>query len=242
MLDSELMNTPNLCGKILEEMKTGVFAEAKRLPRETVLSEKMGVSRTQLRDALTDLEREGFISRRHGVGTIINRHVIDVKCRMDIETEFLDIIRANGYEATILDIEVSEEIADKVQSEKLGIQEGDEIIRIKLLCGADGRPAIYCEDVLEKRLVKEEYKDQVHEVIVFKFLKQFCKIEAYMDLTELHPAIADEKLAEILQVPVGTLLMNMEEVDYDIEGNAIFYSKQYFVDELIHHTVLRKKF
>ena len=241
-MDQGLSNTLNLRGKILEEMKTGVFADANRLPRETVLSEQMGISRTQLRDALTDLEREGFISRRHGVGTVINRHVLDVKCRMDIETEFLDIIRANGYEPSVLDIDVSETTANALEAKKLSIREGDAIIKIKLLCGADGRPAIYCEDVLEKRLVKEEYKTQDYKVIVFKFLERFCKIEAYMDLTELHPAIADEKLAELLQVPVGTLLMNMEEVDYDIEGNSIFYSKQYFVDELIHHTVLRKKF
>jgi GntR family transcriptional regulator len=241
-LGQELNCNLNLRGKILEEMRTGVFAKADRLPRETVLSEQMGISRTQLRDALTDLEREGFISRRHGVGTVINRHVLDVKSRMDIETEFLDIVRANGYEPSILELDVSETTANALEASKLSIEEGTDIIRIKLLCGADGRPAIYCEDVLEKRLVKEEYKVQDYHVIVFQFLEKFCKIEAYMDLTELHPAVADERLAEILKVPVGTLLMNMEEVDYDIEGNSIFYSRQYFVDELIHHTVLRKKF
>jgi GntR family transcriptional regulator len=154
----------------------------------------------------------------------------------------LDIIRANGYEPSILELDVSETTANALEASKLSIEEGTDIIRIKLLCGADGRPAIYCEDVLEKRLVKEEYKVQDYHVIVFQFLEKFCKIEAYMDLTELHPAVADERLAEILKVPVGTLLMNMEEVDYDIEGNSIFYSRQYFVDELIHHTVLRKKF
>lgn len=232
----------NLRNRILREMKTGAFASSERIPRETVLSELMGVSRTQLRDALTDLEREGFISRRHGIGTIINRHVLNVKCRMDIEKEFLDIIRDNGYEPSIMYLDVSETTANELEAEKLSINVGDEIIRIKLLCGADEKPVIYCEDVLEKRLVKEEYKTQDYKVIVFKFLKKFCKIEAYMDLTDLHPAIADEKLAELLQVPVGTLLMNVEEVDYDIDGNSIFYSRQYFVDDMIHHTVLRKKF
>ncbi len=232
----------NLRNKILNEMKRGMFSDSDRMPRETVLCEMMGVSRTQLRDALTDLEREGLITRRHGIGTIINRHVLNVKCRMDIEREFLDIIHDNGYEPSVLSLDVLETTADKLIADKLGINEGDEIIKIKLLCGADGKPVIYCEDTLEKRLVKEEYKDQDYKVIVFEFLKKFCKTEAYMDLTDLHPAIADDFLSELLQVPVGTLLMRVEEVDYDIEGNAIFYSKQYFVDELIHHTVLRKKF
>lgn len=232
----------NLQNKILKEMKTGCFSNAKRIPRETVLCEMMGVSRTQLRDALANLEREGFITRRHGIGTVINRHVLNIKYRMDIEKEFLDIIQDSGYDATVLYLDVSETIADKVIANKLSISEGEEIVQIKVLCGADGRPVIYGEDVLERRLVKEEYKEHDYKVITFEFLKKFCKTEAYMDITDLHPAVADEKLADILQVPVGTLLMNVEEVDYDINGNAIFYSKQYFVDELIHHTVLRKKF
>ena len=63
-----------------------------------------------------------------------------------------------------------------------------------------------------------------------------------MDLTELHPVVADEELARILKVEQGTPLLNMEETNYDIEGNPIFYSRQYFVDGVIKHTVLRKKF
>ena len=76
---------------------------------------------------------------------------------------------------------------------------------------------------------------------IFQFLKEKCDTEVYMDLTQLHAVAADEKTAEILKVPQGTPLLNMEEVDYDSEGNAIFYSKQYFVDGLFEQTVLRKR-
>ena len=62
-----------------------------------------------------------------------------------------------------------------------------------------------------------------------------------MDLTQLHAVLADEKVANALAVSVGHPLLNMEEVDYDIDGNVVFYSKQYFIDEFFDHTVLRKK-
>ena len=77
--------------QLLSAMKGGIYANASRLPRESVLAELLGISRTQLRDILASLEREGFITRRHGVGTIINRHVLNANCRMDIEVEFLDM-------------------------------------------------------------------------------------------------------------------------------------------------------
>lgn len=232
----------NIREMLLAEMKNGIYSECDRLPRETVLSETLGISRTQLRDALSDLEREGFITRRHGVGTVINRHVLYVKNRMDIETEFLDIIRENGYEPSVSFIKVSEDEADETEAKKLCISVGEPIIRIRLLCCADNKPAIYSEDVLQKKLIKRDYKSEDFQLIVFQFLKKFCDVEAYMDLTELHAVVADEKLSKILEMPCGTPLLNMEEVDYDIEGNPLFYSKQYFVDEFIVHTVLRKKF
>ena len=78
--------------QLLSAMRNGEYAHSERLPRESALAVTLGISRTQLRDVLASLEREGFITRRHGVGTIINRHVLDVQTRMDIEVEFLDII------------------------------------------------------------------------------------------------------------------------------------------------------
>ena len=207
----------NIRTQLLYEMKAGIFSECSRLPRETELSEQLGISRTQLRDTLADLEREGFITRRHGVGTVINRHVLQVKNRMDIETEFLNIIRQSGYEPGVFFICQQEERADKYIAEKLEIPEGTPVVRISRLCTADGKPAIYCEDVLDKRFITGEYTMQDLEAPIFHFLQKFCGISAYMDLTELHAVIADERLAEILDVPVGTPLLNMEETDFDIE-------------------------
>ena len=82
--------------QLLSAMRDGEYAHCDRLPRESVLSEKLGISRTQLRDILASLDREGFITRRHGVGTIINRHVLGAQARMDIEVEFMDMIRQSG--------------------------------------------------------------------------------------------------------------------------------------------------
>ena len=67
-------NSPNLIRRILiDAMKTGQYANCRQLPSEKELAEKLNVSRTMLRDVLAALEREGLITRRHGVGTIINR-------------------------------------------------------------------------------------------------------------------------------------------------------------------------
>lgn len=240
-MDMKFEEPADIRHKLLSEMKNGQYASCEHLPRETILAEQFGISRTRLRDILAQLEQEGFITRRHGIGTIINRHVLQVKYRMDIELEFLDIIRQNGYEPAVSEVRFKDEKANAFIADKLQIPEGTDIVRVTRVCTADGRPVIYCEDVLEKRLIKGEFTLKDLENPIFYFLKQVCDIYAYMDLTRLHAALATDEIAGILNVEVGTPLLNMEETDYDIDGNILFYSTQYFVDGFFEQTVLRKK-
>ena len=227
--------------QLLSAMKDGEYAACQRLPRENVLAEKLGISRTQLRDILASLEREGFITRRHGVGTIINRHVLNVQTRMDIEVEFLDMIRQSGYEPAVASVRVSEGFANRKIAGQLQMEEGAPVIRVARLCTADGRPAIYCEDVLDKALIRGSYTIKDLKLPIFHFLQQFCGVYPYLDLTDLQPVVADAALAEMFQVPMGTPLLHMDEVDYDIDGRPVFCSTEYFIDGIFRHTVMRKK-
>ena len=91
------------------------------------------------------------------------------------------------------------------------------------------------------QLAKGDYTIQDFKLPIFHFLQRFCGIYPYLDLTDVRPAAADAALAEIFQVPMGTPLLNMEEVDYDIDGRPVFCSSEYFVDGIFRHTVMRKK-
>ena len=240
-MSSQPTQSKTIRAQLLSAMKDGEFASCQRLPRESVLAESLGISRTQLRDILASLEREGFITRRHGVGTIINRHVLNVRTRMDIEMEFLDMIRQSGHEAAVASVQFSEGTATAKIASQLQIPEGTPIIRVCRLCTADGKPAIYCEDVIEKALAQGNYTIKDLKLPFFHFLQQFCGVNPYLDLTDLRPTVADAALAEIFQVPVGTPLLNMDEVDFDIDGKPVFCSNEYFADGIFQLTVMRKK-
>ena len=49
---------------LLEELRTGRYADADRLPAEVDLAAELGVSRTVIRDALSEMERAGYVERR----------------------------------------------------------------------------------------------------------------------------------------------------------------------------------
>ena len=239
---SQPIQSRTIRAQLLSAIRDGEYAKCDRLPRESVLSEMLGISRTQLRDILATLEREGFITRRHGVGTLINRYVLNAHARMDIEVEFLDMIRRSGFTPDVAFVQVSDGLADEEIASQLQIEEGAPIIRVSRLCTADGRPAIYCEDMFDKSIIQEEnYTLKDLKLPIFDFLQQFCGVSVYLDLTDLKPIVADAAMAELLQVNVGAPLLQMDEVDYDIDGRPVFCSKEYFVDGIFRHTVLRKK-
>ncbi len=227
--------------QLLSAMREGEYAHCDRLPRESVLSEKLGISRTQLRDILASLDREGFITRRHGVGTVINRHVLGAQARMDIEVEFMDMIRQSGHTPGVAFVRAAEGAADEKAAGQLGIPVGTPVLKISRLCTADGRPAIYCEDIVEKAKLRHPYTEAELRQPIFDFLQSVCGLSSYLDLTDLRPVAADAFLSGIFQLPEGTPLLNMDEVDYDIDGAPVFVSREYFADGIFRHTVLRKK-
>ena len=221
-MDQGLQLSEEVTRRLLEEIRFGRYQDMKKLPPEVELAGQLGVSRTLLRDCLAILEREGFISCKHGVGTVINKHVLDVETRMDLEKEFLDMVKDAGYQAEIASVKV--EIMDCDRET------------------ADRKPAIYCVDHIGLRHVKTGFYEMAElKKPIFWFLEQYCKETVYMDLTEVRAVAADSRLAAVFNTAEGTPLLHMDEVGYNFWGEPILMSKEYYMDGILKHTVMRKK-
>lgn len=227
---------------LLRELQGGRYANEDRLPPEVVVAQHLGVSRNLLRDCLATLEREGFISRKRGVGTIINKHVIALKVRMDLEEEFLDMVRRAGHEPAVSFVKNSRVPADAAAAHRLELPEGALVQRSERLVTADGRPAIYCVDSVPMALVKHPgYASADAHAPIFDFLHSACETEVHMDLTEVSAVNASPQLATMLKVAENAAVLFMDEVGYDFFGKPVLHSREYYADGIFHHMVLRKK-
>ena len=227
--------------RLLHEISEGCYANCRKLPPELTLAKEMGVSRTLIRDCLSALEREGFISRKHGVGTIVNPHILNATTRMDLEKEFLEMVSDAGYVPDMKIERIDKIPAEKEVAAKLHIEEGDLVLISERLVTADGRPAIYCMDYIAEANAKEGYDIKLLKEPVFKFIEQCCEQEIYMDLTEIRAVAAGEDLAEILNVDRQAPLLYMDEIGYSFMREPLLYSREYYVDGILSHKVLRKK-
>lgn len=228
--------------QLLHEIETGKYATARRLPPELELARELNVSRTAIRDALSAMEQEGYVSRRRGTGTIINRHVVNVAVRFDGEEEFLRIVEKSGYTPGIRFLGAQVIPAEERITRRLSITPDSEVLLVGRIITADGTPVILCMDYIPMQLVRSRsYTEEDLKVPIFDFLNRFCSVEGCMDLTELHARNATEKVADALEIPVGTAVLNFDEIWYDFDGVPILYADEYYREGLITHTILRKR-
>lgn len=227
---------------LLSMLKDKYFNETGRLPPEEILAREMGISRTVLRDVLASLESEGFITRRRGIGTIVNRHVLQVTSRLDLEKEFFEDLSDAGYTPSIKEVRVYKTAASHEACQRLQISPGQPMLVVEKIVLADGREAIYCIDHIPVSIIVDpDYREDDMKAPIFEFLKNRCQTSVYIDLTRIEVCQTDTKLAQELALDVGTPILYLDEVGYNFEQNPILWSKEYYAPGFLQFTVLRRK-
>lgn len=90
--------------------------------------------------------------RRHGVGTLINKGVVNV----DLDYKLNQTLKMNGkHPGTALVRSCGERASDEMAA-RLGIETGDRVLRVSRMIKADGKPAIFCIDYIAEKLVWAE--------------------------------------------------------------------------------------
>ena len=150
MRDSSLSPSSRLGGAVisdrivsalLEELRTGRYAQTDRLPAEVDLAAELGVSRTVIRDALSEMERAGYIERVRGIGTVVNRSVLNLRSRLDQKLEYYPLIRSFGSYPHADGIQIYPVRAGEELARDLAIEPGDDVICIKKRILADTTPS-----------------------------------------------------------------------------------------------------
>lgn len=72
----------------------------RKLPSEEELCGQLDVSRATLREALGQLARSGFITKRHGVGNLVNFSVLNTSMRFDEELSMRRLLASAGKTST----------------------------------------------------------------------------------------------------------------------------------------------
>ncbi|MEP7357673.1 MAG: GntR family transcriptional regulator [Anaerolineales bacterium] len=217
-----------------------LYAEGGRLPSENEMAAELGVSRGTIRQALSILQQEGFISRHQGLGTFANPKVLGIPARIDFAYEFAELIKVSGYEATIRTLEVKTTTASAEAASRLGLAAEAPVVLLRKVFCASGQPAIYVHEEVPVALLPAGFQPEDLAGSLFYFLERQCQIELSYVLSEIMPSVAEGEGAEILEVAPGSPQLKFVEVFFDAKNQPLVLATILFRESLIRFHALRK--
>lgn len=237
----KLMST-QVSSLLMKELKTGIFSKSEKLPSEVELSERLGVSRTVIRDALSDIEREGFIERVRGIGTVICRDIVNLTNRLDLKLEYNELIKNAGYIPVTDSVNLRTEGADEENAALLKIDVGAPVVVCEKRVLAGKIPCIYSVDYIPQEFFGGiEYKDIDWSRPVFDLLDKYCGMAVTTEIARVTAVIGDGLVRQKLDTKDGEALLLLDEVGFYKLSRPVLRSLEFYTG-FFDFTLLRKKF
>lgn len=206
-----------------------------RLPSEVNIAQQLGVSRVKIRDVLAQLEAAGYITRKRGVGTLINRYVLAESARLDIDSVYVDIVASYGYRphSTLRNMKLLHRTPEHVLK-KLQLSLSDDVYLFEKIVYADRQPVIVVDDYIPAQLYDSANCDlTLMDTDFYIFLQSMCDELLQTVTVHMDACTAQGKLASAMQVDEGYALVKLDSVFYTQASEAILYSEEYYNTKLI---------
>lgn len=225
---------------LLEELRIGHYASADRLPAEVDLATELGVSRTVIRDALSEMERAGYVERVRGIGTVVNRTVLGLRSRLDQKLEYYPLIRSFGSYPHADGIQIFSMRAGEELAHNLEIAQGDEVICIKKRILADTTPVIYSVNYLPRSLFgNRDYTRMDLTGSIFEVLERECHQQISSNVAHLKASCGDDSIRSAMRLAPGEAMLLLDEICFNRLCRPVMRSLSYYTN-FFDFSILRK--
>lgn len=229
-----------IVSRLVEELRCGCYANATRLPPETELATAMGVSRTVIRDALSELEREGLVERVRGIGTVVNRSVVALEHRLDQKFEYCEMIRSMGYTPLIDQVQVRPLSANEDLAASLGLRPGAPVLMVRKRVRANEHPVIASVDYLSSALFHGQDLGRLDfSRPIFDILED-VGIQAVTAVAHVKAVYGDAPTRAMLKLNASQAVLLLDEVSHSRLCQPVLRSLSYYTD-FFDFSILRKK-
>ncbi|OOB80397.1 MAG: GntR family transcriptional regulator [Epulopiscium sp. Nuni2H_MBin003] len=208
---------------LLSDIKSNVYPPGNMIPTERELSEIYGISRTTVRQAVLDLVREGYLTRRKGKGTIVAEQKLTHIFVQTIESFNSEIIALGKTPSTevvgLKRISATTHIADT-----LFLETGADVLYIHRKRMVDDVPIVTiityldfkrCEFLLKHNLEQES----LYDLLSLNPANKIVKVDRRIEVTE-----AKEQDVKLLGIKQGKPIQLFYSLGKNIDDLPIEYS------------------
>lgn len=228
--------------RVIDELKRsitdGKYKEMEKLPSEFELAQLLEVPRSILKKALSVLEEENIIVKRHGVGLFVNPQPI-----FSVGIENLDsvteMIKKSGRTpgSHFLSTEMTGPAEEDI--ELFRPKELTELANIERIRTADGIPVVFCIERVPKELLPLEtiyYEDSLHEL-----LENYADKRIDYAITHIEPVGYQGRIYDLLECSPEQPLLLLKQMHYTVEDEPVLYALNYFRPDIFRFHVWRRR-
>lgn len=222
-----------------DQIEQGVLAENTKLPSESALGSRFGVSRITVRRALQTLESENLIFRRQGLGSFVqDRQVRQGLVRL---TDFVEDMQIAGLDPSSRVIHNTPEEAPAHVARHLGVEPGTRVLRLDRLRLGDGDPIAMDRTWLPMTYAALLSPHDLESDTIFSILEREYNICVCRGRFRMESVNAPNDIAQFIDVPWGRALLLIERTSY-MAGDLPLYFQQrwYRSDRVAYEIELRR--
>lgn len=211
-----------------------VYQPGEQLPSERELCEKYELSRITVRQALNELEREGYIKKQHGKGTFVTKGIFQQN--LANLYSFTDEMKKLGKnpESKVLAFEKMD--ANASLAEKMGLGEEKKVIKVIRLRIVDDKPLMYETSYLPQERFPQITKEQLETKPMYEIFSDDYQTAVTKAVDDFTATSMDKEEAAQLQEQKGTPAILITRYGYD--GSTIVeYTKSIVSSSVFHYRV-----
>ncbi|GGC14167.1 transcriptional regulator [Oxalicibacterium flavum] len=199
----------------------GTYVAHQKLPSESEMINAFGVSRITVRQAMNDLQKEGFLFKVHGKGTFVARP--SVSQELTHLQGFGEAVRYLGHETFSEVLGLRTMAGSALVCGKLGLREGDTVTEIRRLRYLDREPISidhsWVRHDIGSRLTEKNLRDKD----LFSLLENELGQRLHSADVEIDATAADEEIGRRLKVQAGSPILRIERLTYASEDRPLVF-------------------
>lgn len=202
---------------------SGELPPGTQLPGDHELSERLGVSRGVVRQALSELRHDGLIERERGRGTFVSRPKTAQGLIGSMRGLADDAaLRGQRIDSTVL--RLAERACGDVLAGKLGLDPEEPVVEIERLRTLDGEPWVLVVTYVPAHLVPGLVRHELGgDVSLYRVLRDEYGLLVASAVRRVEAAVTDAREAHLLRMRVGEPLLVLRSISYTADQRPLEY-------------------
>lgn len=209
---------------IKDLINSGELKEGDLIPSENELCDEFNVTRMTVRSALNNLVKEGYITRRRGIGSIVLANKI--YDNISAISGFTKEMNSKGLEVSNILVSLEVLQADKDLASKLNINTGDNVWEVKRIRLANNVRISFMITYMPLSMFPNLTKDDCMGSL-YEYVEKTSKLKIAMSKRKVEAIISNDELEDKLELSEKQALLYIRQV-CRLENSQVFeYSHTY---------------